>query len=184
MPKSRNCDSCFIPVKLPHHVGPVPVCKKCYDELKFLGTPASEQELRDIVRNPTKWYEEQVKVNSLDWKYRYFVLFTLPLDKPASEGGTVLPTIDIEKWFKFLQWEMGRPHIKKFYICFEHMDSNAHAHALIYTDKRIDTRKYYTKYNDTYGHAMVKIVNKDNGIGPYMEKETEKFTTVEDMKLP
>lgn len=105
-----------------------------------------------------KWLKEH-KQNA---KHEYFLTFTTKQD------------VDKKKWLKRLKFELSRKYVVDFKLCFEHKDTNVHAHVKVKSTKHLKKQMFKT-YETAFGWIDIRLIKHDNGIDEYMEKEATDF---------
>lgn len=144
-----------------------------YTEAKYAwyNEPVSQDVVDEIVDDPQSWLESNLQRMKADAKKTYFITFTKRED------------IKNAYFYKRVRRELTRKHVGRFWLAFEHKDTNLHAHVKLWATKYLKHQDFES-FKKNVGRVDLSPVGQDHGIRDYMEKEGQQIIQdVQDIKI-
>ena len=91
----------------------------------------------------------------------------------------MFPSHDLGKFKKRIAFELQRKFVVSFKVCFEHEDSNLHAHAVVESNRHLRKKDMFKTYLNNYGFIDMQLVRSEEAVNQYLEKESEVYDKIE-----
>jgi len=117
------------------------------------------KEIEEIMLTPFDWLKRKQQELKMRVKKKYFITFTKRNE------------IDAKKFKKRIAFELQRKFVVSFSVCFEHEDTNLHAHAIIESSRHLRKANDFKTYLNNYGFLDIQMVRNEAAVQQYLEKD-------------